>query len=288
METIQIEITNACVNSCSNCTRFCGHHPKPFFMTVDQFRAAVDSLVDFPNMVGVMGGEPLLHPQFEEFCRYLQARIPPNRCGLWTCLPKGREHHARLITDTFWNILLNDHTYPGGIPHMPLLLTPREMTDPQNAWYAIDHCGYQNCWSASITPKGAYFCEVAAALDTILNANAGWPVEPGWWKRSPYHFISQMEAFCLRCGGALRGPARMDIEGVDDISPWWLETLKQYGSPKVRAGRYRLFEGKAFVTHSGINDFRQGSRDYFHRIAAKYDLVLLPQPNGHLRPVMRA
>ena len=32
MKIIQIDITNACTFNCSNCTRFCGQHPKPFFM----------------------------------------------------------------------------------------------------------------------------------------------------------------------------------------------------------------------------------------------------------------
>ena len=37
MSKIQIDITNACGNMCSNCTRFCGHHVKTFFMDFDNF-----------------------------------------------------------------------------------------------------------------------------------------------------------------------------------------------------------------------------------------------------------
>lgn len=44
MEIIQIDITNACQHMCSNCTRFCGHHKKTFFMSFEQFKEAVDSL----------------------------------------------------------------------------------------------------------------------------------------------------------------------------------------------------------------------------------------------------
>ena len=35
METIQIELTSACVLKCSNCTRFCGTHKVPFFLDED-------------------------------------------------------------------------------------------------------------------------------------------------------------------------------------------------------------------------------------------------------------
>ena len=69
---IQIEITNACMHKCSNCTRFCGHHKKPFFMDFKDFQKAVDSLKDFSGVVGVMGGEPTLHPRFKEIVKYIK------------------------------------------------------------------------------------------------------------------------------------------------------------------------------------------------------------------------
>ena len=41
-------------------------------MDFDTFKRAVDSLQDFPNMVGMIGGEPTLHPEFEKFAEYLR------------------------------------------------------------------------------------------------------------------------------------------------------------------------------------------------------------------------
>jgi organic radical activating enzyme len=172
MDTIQIEVTNACVNSCSNCTRLCGHHRKPFFMSFGDFTRAVDSLAEYPGMVGIMGGEPLLHPEFDRLCNYLHSKRPPEHCGLWSTFPSGKEYYARLITETFWNVLLNDHS-SSDIPHTPVLTAAREYLNEDDCWYEIHHCGYQNRWSASITPRGAYFCEVAAALDMILETNLG-------------------------------------------------------------------------------------------------------------------
>ena len=98
MNTVQIELTSACVLKCSNCTRFCGTHQVPFFIETDQFHAAIDSLVGFAEgtrgIVGFMGGEPLLHPQFAEFCEYALARIPRHKLGLWTTFPKGAKFLA--------------------------------------------------------------------------------------------------------------------------------------------------------------------------------------------------
>ena len=111
MQIIQIDITNACHRTCSNCTRFCGHHRAPFFMETTTFSQAVDSLVDFPGMVGMMGGEPLLHPNFEEMALYLRDHIKPKRRrGLWSTIPQHRTKHAALIREVFGHLNLNDHS----------------------------------------------------------------------------------------------------------------------------------------------------------------------------------
>lgn len=78
---IQIEVTNACNIGCANCTRFVGHHKKPYFMDLDFVEKAVDSLQDFKGGIGIMGGEPTLHPQFEEICRLLQRK--KNNSQMW-------------------------------------------------------------------------------------------------------------------------------------------------------------------------------------------------------------
>src|SRR3954464_13905583 len=89
---IQIEITNACHLSCANCSRLVGHHRKPFFMTPQQVRDAIASLDGFPGRVGMMGGEPALHPDFVEICKIYQEMIPDKRRReLWTAGYKWEE-----------------------------------------------------------------------------------------------------------------------------------------------------------------------------------------------------
>jgi organic radical activating enzyme len=171
METIQIELTNACVLKCSNCTRFSGSQYQPFFITEEQFTAAVDSLVEYPKqnpngIVGFMGGEPMLHPQFEKFCAIALERIPREHLGLWSTFPPAKRKYREVICRTFGQVLLNDHSR-GDIMHAPVLVAIEEVfkdKDERFMWSLIDRCWVQNSWSASVTPKGAYFCEVAAAL----------------------------------------------------------------------------------------------------------------------------
>lgn len=74
MSIIEIDITNACHKHCSNCTRFCGHHKKPFYMDFDTFKRAVDSLDGYQGLISTIGGEPLLHPEYHRFADYLQQK----------------------------------------------------------------------------------------------------------------------------------------------------------------------------------------------------------------------
>lgn len=284
MDTIQIEITNACVCECSNCTRLVGH-AKPFMMAMDEFKNAVDTLVDFPKMIGMMGGEPLIHPLFEEMCRYLRSRIPRERCGLWTTLPNGREHLAQVVAETFGNVLLNDHTY-GELYHGPILVSPDDLhLDEFSKWYSIDHCWIQNSWSASITPKGAFFCEVAAALDYVFQGPGGWPVEPGWWKKTPKDYIEQMERSCTKCGAPYKLKARKDTEEIDDISYSNLQRLAELKSPKVGRGRFAIYTAGIITEEFHINQFRKDDQ-YFSKIAGRYGLGLRANSIGYLEPYL--
>ncbi len=202
MDTIQVETTNACIHSCSNCTRFCGHHPQPFFMSFERFKEAVDSMIGYPNMTGMMGGEPLLHPQFEKFCDYMVSRIPREQLGLWSCFPPGLEKYREVICRTFGNIFLNDHT-KADIYHGPVLVAAEEMIEHrQRMFMLIDHCWLQNAWSACINPKGAWFCEIAGAMSMLFDLNKGWKIEKEWWMRTPKDFKEQIEEYCPKCGCA--------------------------------------------------------------------------------------
>ena len=275
MKIIQIDITNACVNRCSNCTRLIGHHRKPFFMEFDFFRKAVDSLVDFPGMVGMIGGEPLLHPRFAEMAAYLKERITdPTRRGLWSTVPEGTGHGA-LIKEVFGNLFLNDHSVDA-IMHQPVLVAAREAEpDPERMWNLIDACWVQTTWSASITPKGAFFCEVAAAFDMLFDGPGGWPVEPGWWRREPHQFGDQKERWCPRCGCAIPLPRRVSTEELDDVSASNLQELTRIDSPKVRKGRVALYDGtkpEEWKPHSNwyMSEMRDEAQ-YRQRIAQRLD-----------------
>lgn len=281
--TIQIDITNACPHKCSNCTRFCGHHKKNFFMDFETFQRAVDSLEGFQGTIGMMGGEPTIHPEFERFAKYLDSKtapenreavnnfikpqkdfmrfmhnrefesvtIVPTDCepgtkvtilgpGIWSTMGEKYKEHYELIQDMFRMQSLNDH---GDIMfHSPILVSRKELGIPDDEWIKLrDCCWVQNGWSSTITPKGAFFCEVAGALDMLFDGPGGWPIEKGWWKRTPEEFGEQLN-WCEICGIALDLFTRDANEEVDDVSPDVYQKLLEVGSPKALKGKVNVLK----------------------------------------------
>ena len=330
MDTIQIDVTNACLLRCNGCTRFCGHHTKPFFMSMDDFKQAVDSLEGFSRerngIVGVMGGEPTLAPLFPEYVAYAKSKIPRANLGLWSIFPETKKHYREIICEAFGNILLNDHSRDD-IVHAPVLMGSEEyfrkqcpechgsgaitmfhggemtsekpvcqkcrgvghVTDDAALFQAVDKCWVQESWSASVHPKGAYFCEVAAALAETFNGPDGWKVEPGWWKRTPKDFAEQMDWACRRCGAAMPiERTRTTKDATDDVSPLNLERLKEIKSRKIARGEVQVHDHFTFNQKLTENHGYPGQtyKDEIYRktIAARYGISLVMNSRGYWDP----
>ena len=139
-----------------------------------------------------------------------------------------------------------------------------------------DACWIQNTWSATITPKGAFFCEVAGSLDMLFDGPGGWEVEPNWWKRTPEEFGDQLH-WCEMCSGCLDVPKRISNDERDDMTPQVYERLKAMGSPKISKKKYfvhnpETFDKSLYHTFTGGNDYMeaagnirtsQKNRDYY-------------------------
>lgn len=323
MKVIQIDITNACPHRCSNCTRFCGHHEKSFFMDFDTFKRAVDSMEGFVGIVGIMGGEPTLHPEFERFARYLDSKMPAqykrksnymrqiqNRfmktldvqeiedtftyrgeygekksvmygAGLWSAMGIGYKKHYETIQDVFTYQAVNDHA--NAMFHDPVLVARKDLGIPDDEWVKLrNKCWVNRFWSASITPKGAFFCEIAAALDMLFDGPGGWPIEPGWWKREEKDFGDQLQ-WCELCGVALQTFTRDANEEIDDMSQTLYEKIRRLNSPKFRQGKYNVIQvenGKITEASKAHGKELGGSVHYSDSIEAKFgatDTVLYSQ-----------
>ena len=263
---IHVEVTNVCNLVCSNCTRFIGHHRKPYMMELSMVEKALKSLYDFPNKVGIMGGEPTLHPEFEEICKLVQKHVPFEKRGLWTDGAKWDEHKD-IIHETFpeKQIIYNAHDDEEVGEHQPLLIAAKDIVeDRELMWRLIGNCWVQWRWAASITPKGGFFCEVAAAQDWLFDGPGGYDLVPGWWKKNPNEFMDQVKRYCENCSAAIPMKGISSHTQWDTISESNAKKLEEVGSRRYEAGDYKLANFK--LTEKEINQtVKEGWEPWSHR-----------------------
>jgi hypothetical protein len=240
-EVIEIIATTYCdLLKCSNCHQMVAHQKERYHMTPENFRMAIRSLADWWGVIGMFGGNPCVHPQFDELCRIFREEIPDRRRrGI---LSNNINGHGKVIKETFGWFNLNPHAdaeaakemMDAGLPvikeavtnkawHSPVMVAIKDMIqDEGEMWRAIEKCDVNIRWSGAIRERHgvikAYFCEVAAAFEGVYDEDSGIPVTPGWWKLNMDVFEHQVRRWCPNCGVALRMKGHQDLDFVEDIS----------------------------------------------------------------------
>jgi hypothetical protein len=246
----EIDVTSACHRRCSNCLRLSvAHRPTPWHMRVDAYERAVVALKGFvaqpPDRkgrrrhVGMIGGEPLMHPGFTELCAVLARHIPFEARAIFTGVKLNSHPFGSLVYETFSYVNENLHDRP--TYHQPILAAPVDLVpDPRERQQLIDACVLQEEWSSTITPKGFFFCEVAGSFDALFGGPGGLEPKPGCWDLPLEAYREQIDRWCHRCGVCLPLPGRLDREGVDDVSVSNLEALVALDSPRIARNKFAL------------------------------------------------
>ena len=274
MSIIHIDVTNACHLRCANCTRHMGHHKKTFFMDLEFVEKAIDSLEGFPGQIGLMGGEPFLHPKIKEIIELFSKKIDRRHRHIWTAgyqWEKNKDLVYKHFDKDF--ITYNDHTAPG--KHQPLLVAIDDVIENKELADEL----ISNCW-----------VQVAGSLDWLLDGPGGVKIEKGWWKKSLSEFQAQINNNCRRCSACI--PLKTESDGFggrlgptkDTISKSNLEILKDK-SLKIEKGHYKIMDKKLsnediiknsfnwtpsryreFISHSLEDSFQ-------HRLLAKEEKI---------------
>ena len=243
---IQIDITNACHLSCSNCNRLVGHHKKPYFMDLDTIDKAIESLEGFPGNIGIIGGEPTLHPEFVEICKLVQKKIPRQKRQIATAT-KRWDDYKEVILETFdvECIQYNDHSASGEVYHQPVLVAAEDiLEDRELMWRLIGNCWMQWRWCGSITPKGGFMCETAGAMDYLFEGPGGYPIEKGWWNKETEEITDQVKRYCAKCSMPIPFPKHDCKEGFELVSKGNADLLAKAKSPKYLQGKTITVEKK--------------------------------------------
>lgn len=246
---MQIDITNYCGMSCLYCSRYNRHLRKDQrqHMTIAQFTTALDSLKNWPAKIGIIGGEPVLHPEFLYLCDILRQYFPKEKLGLWTS--GGPKYQAYLsdIENTFGFQAYNEHNeyQLETCKHQPLTVAIQEViADISLMDELISDCWVQRTWCPTINHFGAYFCEVAAAQDALLNEGRNaWSVISDWWKKEPTQFQDQVQVLCGNCGMAIPMERELIKKKTEKFTPLLLQMFRDAGLNKVSIEDIEVVKG---------------------------------------------
>ena len=259
---LQIWVTRACDKACFNCTQGSNLAGKPGMMTPEQYREAVASLEGYFGVVGMFGGNPAIHPKFDQLCEVLRdSWVPFEQRGLWCNHPKGKGDICRQTFNPHYsnlNVHLDQEAaeefardWPEAAPyvkgldgdsrHSPVYVAMQDViADEGERWRLIADCDINKYWSAMIGVfRGelrAWFCEIAGAQAMLHQNNpdypdTGLPVTPGWWRQSIEAYRDQIAYHCHRCGVPLRGHGDLAIGGkLEQVSKTHADIYK----PKIR------------------------------------------------------
>jgi len=293
MKIICIDITNRCNLGCSNCTRFLENQEGYWDMSLENFRAAVKSLNDFPGMLAIIGGNPCMHRQFEDICQILVEEIPDKaRRGLWS---NNVFKHTDLVVETFGGFNLNPHgdkkgevslaevhrrtngkasLYKGHSMHAPLLTAIQDIYGEEKMWELISNCDINQNWSATIIENQgklrAYFCEVAGSFDVARKTDFGMEVSPGWWKLPISQFEGQIKHFCPGCGAAARLAPTKDADNLDTYTKTNLDLVEN--SRKRKRSTVELDLSKIESLDKKITVYSNRNYSFYEKIRARVRL----------------
>jgi hypothetical protein len=252
---IQIHITRACDLSCTHCTQGSNLGGKPVMMTEENFEKACKSLKDYFGVVGIFGGNPTMHPQFEKFCDILKQYIPFERRGLWSNNLRGfgwkcRETFNPAVSNLNVHCSMDAYNemkrdWPECNPigkfdsrHSPVFVSLNDIEDLtiDQKWDLINHCDINQLWSAMICQfRGelrAFFCEIAGAQSMLLESDPNYPdtglyVSDKWWKLPIQAFEDQILQHCFNCGVPLKGRGDLAVNGEREyISKTYISIAK--------------------------------------------------------------
>lgn len=262
---LQVKITNACSLDCRNCSVGVGQAKKlkkVFFMPPAQFREALRSLKGYFGVIGMFGGCPTLHPNFEEMCSVFREEIPnKEQRGLWAndlfgtgavCRETFHGPHSNLNVHQdrrAWDEIRA--TWPEAMPipaglheksmHGPIFGSMTDVGIPEaEMWERVSKCYVNQTWSAEITvvngKLAAYFCEIAATMAELTGDwSWGMRVFPGWWKQPMTYFSHQVNHYCRKCLVPLNGH-KIDAagDGAEVFTEAWEPVMLQVRGRSVR------------------------------------------------------
>lgn len=255
----EIVVTNVCNLTCGGCCQLIGQFRKNqlWFIEIEELERCINILKKYPSTatgkqpITIFGGEPTLHPKWNEIVKMLRSHAPTE---FWINT-NGRLGHERYQKDG--NLVWWVDLHPDSQKFTQTLYAAADainLPDDMAYWRkAQKDCPIWNGCQCSIYRNKAYFCETAAALDYLFHDGIhGWEVtvDRNPFNRTKEEIDEQARHLCKRCGWC-----------VEDIVPRQLSKDPTYVSPMNQtdhSGRRSLPVVEPVVVQRWVNNPPEG------------------------------
>jgi Radical SAM superfamily len=238
-DRLELDITCACNLHCFNCNRSCEQARDQDHMSVGQVRRFLDESRERNTrwrLIKVIGGEPTIHPQFDEIIelllQYRRDFSPRTRIVLNT---NGYGDRVKKVLASLPPGIVVENTAKTS-PVQPDFLTfnvaPRDApgftrVDYTNGCSIIKKCGF------GLSPYGYYPCGPGGGIDRVFGFNIGRKDMPA----ADDDMKAELRKLCSVCGIFKRAPETGLLDGAV-MSPTWSAAYARWKKQPPALGRY--------------------------------------------------
>jgi hypothetical protein len=238
MGKLEILLTTRCNLYCFNCDISCRQAPSDSYMSIGQIQKFIHESLDTNwlwTRIRLLGGEPLLHPQFLEIIKLFEGykKIKPSCRIEVTTNGFGVEVNEMLTRLPSWCDVGN--TRKKTVIHdfssfniAPVDLKEYKNDDFSGACIVTQYCGI------GLSMHGFYPCAVGAGIDRVCGFDIGIKELPSI---NGSRLKTQLETLCGYCG---HYKTRYSAETINEekMSPAWLGAYAKY---KINAPTLSLY-----------------------------------------------
>lgn len=200
-DRIEIDITYLCNLRCQNCNRSISLAPEKLHISLDTIKQFVAGSIERKKqwkVIRVLGGEPTLHPEFEQvIAELLKYRVWEPSCSI-IVVSNGNSRAVNAALEKLpAEIEVENSAKTANIQPSFGPFNDAPIDDP-----AFKHAEYRNgcdimeTCGMGLTPLGYYPCAIAGGIDRIAGKNLGYSTLP-----SDHDDMTELcEEMCRLCG----------------------------------------------------------------------------------------
>ena len=235
---VELEITTLCSRSCLNCDRSIRQAPSIEHMSLEQINRFVEESLDQRwrwKRMGILGGEPTLHPQFFEILDLLKEyknQFPQCRVELTT---NGYGTRVKQVLKDIppWVEVWNSAKISNVNDFVSYNVAPIDVPLYRDKDFSRG-CWITNICGLGLTRYGFYPCGAGASLDRVFGFDIGIKSLHAVDVVRMQQLLPQL---CRLCGH-FKENYETKVVSTEEISPSWHHAYEQFQAKKPKLTLY--------------------------------------------------